>query len=99
MVLGGNERQLSPSKSFAGTWGEEIRRKKLLVKGDPDASRRFTTEAREAFSLEPFLKQKNPEPSKYNKFVSKNSIFFYFHDHELDEFLATVAEERCCYRE
>lgn len=68
MVLGGNERQLSPSKSFAGTWGEEIRRKKLLVKGDPDASRRFTTEAREAFSLEPFLKQKNPEPSKYNKF-------------------------------
>jgi hypothetical protein len=61
---------MSPNKSLAGTWGEERLRKLGKHIDTSEIKQRYSTVAQTSFSLEPFLKTRNGNPSKYNKFVS-----------------------------
>ena len=68
MVVDSNP--LTLSTSLAGSWGDEIRKKLLVSAKDPTTEQRFQTVTRSSFSIDPFIRAKTSDPSKYNKFVS-----------------------------
>lgn len=69
----------SSTSSFGGTWGSEKKLALTFTAGeiptDPDVVAGFTSVSRADYTMDPFVKSKNQNQSKFHKFVSYFSLF------------------------
>ncbi len=71
--LGQTLNSSSSASSFAGTWGNEKKLELTFggeIPSDPAVVSGFTSVSRATYTLDPFVKSKNQNQSKFHKFVS-----------------------------